>query len=75
MYNHIFQTDSDAQDFLTAYNLLCGSGTACTAATTAFLAVADTCDPETVSASVLCNGQCRTLADAVVNACPGDVRL
>ena len=66
---YIFQLDSDDQELLNVYNLLCSSGAACTAATAAILADT-TC--ETDDTSVLCAGTCRALAD---NACPADVRL
>ena len=69
---HIFQTDPDAQTFLSAYSLLCGSGAACTTATAAI--VADTsCDTDTDDPSVICTGTCRSLIDNFLNACPANV--
>ena len=61
-----FQNGTQAGAFLNQYNALCSS--ACTAAQLAL--AADTSCRLDDDAAVICSGTCRTLADAVMNACP-----
>ena len=69
MICYIFQAD---QGIASAYNLLCGGGVACTAATAA---IVDDTACETEDNAILCTGLCRALADNFINACPADVCL
>ena len=66
-----FQTDTDVQLIISAYNTVCGSGAECTAALNAYNA--DTSCRTAIAdndSGTYCTGTCRTLLSAVFSACP-----